>query len=60
MHASYEHGVNGLPDWSGSSGWLSRWKVCHNINYRCISDENATIFNLIFLLQFKILGKKEM
>ena len=33
----------GLPEWSCSSAWLSRWKVCHNISYRCISGENASV-----------------
>ena len=33
----------GEPDWVCSSGWLSRWKVRHNVAYRRISGENATV-----------------
>ena len=33
----------GQPDWVCSSGWLSRWKVRHNIAYRNVSGENAAM-----------------
>lgn len=33
----------GQPDWVCSSGWLSRWKVRHNVAYRSISGENADV-----------------
>ena len=30
-------------DWTCSSGWLSRWKARHNITYKRISGENASV-----------------
>lgn len=30
-------------EWSCSNGWLSRWKVRHNISYKAVSGENATV-----------------
>ena len=33
----------GHDQWSCSSGWLSRWKVRHNIRYRRVCGENAAV-----------------
>ena len=33
----------GEPDWACSSGWLSRWKDRHNIAYRSVSGESASV-----------------
>ena len=33
----------GSSEWTCSSGWLSRWKVCHNIKYRSICGENSAV-----------------
>lgn len=30
-------------EWSCSNGWLSRWKVRHNISYKAVSGENAAV-----------------
>lgn len=30
-------------EWKCSSGWLSRWKVRHNISYKSICGENAAV-----------------
>ena len=33
----------GCEEWTCSSGWLSRWKVRHNIKYRSVCGENAAV-----------------
>ena len=33
----------GSSEWTCSSGWLSRWKVRHNIKYRSICGENSVV-----------------
>ena len=30
-------------DWKCSSGWLSRWKERHNVSYRSVCGENASV-----------------
>lgn len=35
--------VDPTVEWSCSSGWLSRWKARHNIAYRSVSGENASV-----------------
>ena len=30
-------------EWSCSNGWLSHWKVRHNISYKAVSGENAAV-----------------
>ena len=33
----------GSEEWTCSSGWLSRWKVRHDIKYRSVCGENAAV-----------------
>ena len=33
----------GVPEWSCSCGWISRWKEHHNIAFRSVSGENASV-----------------
>lgn len=33
----------GIPDWSCSCGWISRWKERHGISFRSISGKNASV-----------------
>ena len=40
---SFDGQLDPAAPWKGSCGWLSRWKKRHNIKYRSVCGENASV-----------------